>query len=118
MSKPAITNANIAVEQKTPGPETRTARRKRLKARAPTEAERQFAGEQLRLQIERIRQKIFLVACSAAWAEDCLYRGIDYAPNFRCHCALCKSKFPDRLYPRQARESRISVDCQVEVEED
>jgi hypothetical protein len=108
----------MAIEQGPSLTETRTARRKRIKSQSSAEAEHQIAGEQLHRQIEQIREKIFLIACSAAWAEDCLYRGIEYMPNFRCRCALCRSKFPDRLYPRQARESNVSVDCQVEVDED
>ncbi|MGA3066075.1 MAG: hypothetical protein ABSF29_04425 [Tepidisphaeraceae bacterium] len=118
MSKQAITIENISNRASALAAETRTARRKRLKSIVPTEAERRIASEHLRRQIERIREKIFLVACSAAWAEDCLYRGVEYVPNFRCHCALCRSKYPHRLYPGQARESRVSADCQVEVEED
>lgn len=118
MPQPAITNTNIVVERIPEVVETRTARRKRLKAAAIMDDQRQAVHEQLRRQIERIRQEILHIACSSAWAEDCLYRGIDYAPDFRCHCALCESKYPQRLYPRQARESRVSADCQVEFEED
>jgi hypothetical protein len=116
MSKPAINNANIIIEEHPLTPETRTARRKRLRAQAAEQSEAQ--NELLRRQIDQIREKIFSIACSSAWAEDCLYRGIEYAPNFRCRCLLCEAKFPDRLYPRQARESNISIDCQAEGDDD
>jgi hypothetical protein len=115
MSQSAISNANIVVEQQPPI-ETRTARRKRLKASAASQTQSQ--GELLCRQIAQIREKIFRLACSSAWAEDCLYRGTDYAPDFRCRCGLCRAKFPNRRYPRAARESTISVDCQVEADED
>jgi hypothetical protein len=116
MPKPAITSANISEKLERPAPETRTARRKRLKAAALSEHDAQ--SELLRRQIAQIREKIFRIACSSAWAEDCMYRGTEYAPDFHCRCGLCESKFPHRLYPRHSRESRFSIDCQVEVDED
>jgi hypothetical protein len=74
--------------------------------------------ELLRRQIDEARREVGTVACSSTWAEDCLYRGADYAPDFRCQCAVCRAEYPERLYPRAAMESRYSVDCQVETEVD
>jgi hypothetical protein len=116
MPQPAINNPSIVIEAPAQENETRTARRKRLKAAAETDPE--VRGEMLRRQVAHIREKIVRLACSAAWAEDCLYRGTDYAPDFRCRCGLCEVKYPERRYPRQARESNFSVDCQVEADED
>jgi hypothetical protein len=76
------------------------------------------ADAQLRERVEQIRQQVFRTVCSATWADDCLYRGARYAPDFRCRCALCREKFPDRLHPREARQSDFSGDCQMESEHD
>jgi hypothetical protein len=79
---------------------------------------RRPVNEQLRQHVEEIRQQVYRTVCSATWADDCLYRGAQYVPDFRCHCAVCREKFPDRLYPREARQSDYSGDCQTEVEHD
>jgi len=71
-----------------------------------------------RLRLREIRQEIDATVCSATWAEDCLYRGADYSPDFKCACPVCRNLFPDRLYPRPVRESDYSLDCQVEAGED
>lgn len=72
----------------------------------------------LQRQLREIRREIDALVCSATWAEDCLYRGSDYPPDFRCKCRLCREKFPDRRHPRDARQSEYSIDCQLEAEED
>jgi len=74
--------------------------------------------EQLRERVEQIRQQVYRTACSATWAEDCLYRGAEYSPDFRCNCSVCRERFPERLYPREARQSDFSGDCQMEAEND
>ena len=68
--------------------------------------------------LRQFRQEIEELACSAAWAEDCLFRGARYAPDFRCQCPNCRKFFPNRLHPRPVRESKYSIDCQVETDED
>jgi hypothetical protein len=89
----------------------RARQRSRNKLRRPVD-------EQLRQHIEQVRHQVYRTACSATWAEDCFYRGAQYLPDFRCNCALCRDKFPDRLYPREARQSDYSADCQMETEND
>lgn len=79
---------------------------------------RRPVDEQLKARVEQVRQQVYRTVCSATWAEDCLYRGVAYAPDFRCHCNVCREKFPDRLYPREARQSDYSGDCQLETEND
>jgi hypothetical protein len=69
-------------------------------------------------QLRRIRREIEETVCSATWAEDCLYRGADYPPDFRCSCPVCRNLFPNRLHPRPVRESKYAPDCQIEAEED
>ncbi len=68
--------------------------------------------------LRQFRQEIEELACSATWADDCLFRGARYAPDFRCACANCRKFFPTRLHPRPFRESKYSTDCQVETDED
>jgi hypothetical protein len=70
------------------------------------------------VRIGQIRREIEELVCSAAWAEDCLYRGADYPPDFQCSCAICRTFYPNRRYPRPVRESKYSLDCQVEADED
>jgi hypothetical protein len=69
-------------------------------------------------QLRKIRQEIDETVCSATWAEDCLYRGAEYCPDFKCACPVCSGSFPNRLHPRPVRESDYSLDCQVEAGED
>jgi hypothetical protein len=69
-------------------------------------------------QVRQIRREIEETVCSATWAEDCLYRGADYSPDFRCSCPVCRNLFPNRRHPRPVRESQYSLDCQIEVDED
>jgi hypothetical protein len=68
--------------------------------------------------LRQIRREIDERVCSATWAEDCLYRGADYSPDFRCACPVCQKLFPNRRHPRPVRESLYSLDCQVEMDED
>ena len=106
-----ITVATINISLETDGAGAGGRRRARKRTARPVD-------EQLRQRIEQIRQQVSRMVCSATWAEDCLYRGAQYVPNFRCHCALCREKFPERRYPREARQSDYSGDCQLEVEHD
>jgi hypothetical protein len=69
-------------------------------------------------QLQQIRRQIEETACSSTWAEDWLYRGAAYAPDFQCKCAACRTLYPNRRYPRPVRESDYSADCQVEANED
>ncbi len=69
-------------------------------------------------QLRGIRRHIEETACSSTWAEDWLYRGATYAPDFKCNCQTCRALFPDRLHPRPVRESNYSLDCQIETNED
>jgi hypothetical protein len=69
-------------------------------------------------QLRQIRREIDETVCSATWAEDCLYRGADYSPDFRCSCPVCRNLFPNRRHPRPVRESQYSLDCQIEADED
>jgi hypothetical protein len=69
-------------------------------------------------QLRRFRREVEELVCSAAWAEDCLFRGASYAPDFRCTCPNCRKFFPNRLHPRPFRESNYSIDCQIETNED
>jgi hypothetical protein len=69
-------------------------------------------------QLRQIRREIDKTVCSATWAEDCLYRGADYLPDFRCSCPVCRNLFPNRRHPRPVRESEYSLDCQIEADED
>jgi len=69
-------------------------------------------------RLREVRREIEELACSATWAEDCLYRGADYAPDFQCGCPVCRTLFPARRHPRNVRESKFSIDCQVETHED
>jgi len=64
-----------------------------------------------------LRTEVAQTVCSAAWLEDCLYRGIVYRPDFQCACALCRGQFPNRRHPRSARQSLLSSDCQ-DMQED
>ena len=69
-------------------------------------------------QLRQIRREIDEKVCSATWAEDCLYRGAEYSPDFTCSCPVCRNLFPNRRHPRPVRESRYSLDCQIESDED
>jgi hypothetical protein len=69
-------------------------------------------------QLSQIRREIEELVCTSTWAEDCLFRGAEYAPDFQCACPACRSLFPNRRHPRAVRESAYSLDCQVEADED
>ena len=69
-------------------------------------------------RLREVRHEIEELTCSATWAEDCLYRGADYVPDFECSCPVCRTVFPHRRHPRDGRESKFSIDCQVETHED
>lgn len=81
-------------------------------------SERSAADAQLMREIAEIRLQIEQLVCSATWGEDCLYRGADYAPDFRCSCPVCRELYPDRRHPRPVLESKYSIDCQIETNED
>jgi hypothetical protein len=69
-------------------------------------------------KLREIRREIDRTVCSSTWAEDCLFRGADYPPDFKCGCPVCRARFPERLHPRPVRESAYAADCQVEAAED
>jgi hypothetical protein len=104
MSEMVVNNPNIVIDA--PGQDPRAA--------SPGSA----ADAPLLRRLRQARREIEALACSAVWAEDCLYRGADYLPDFQCDCPACRARFPDRRYPRAVRESRYSIDCQVETDED
>jgi len=115
MSNLTVTNTNIVVES------LQTAkRRKRAKKLAAHCADWGRAEQQTRLRAlaEKFRRHVESIVCSSVWAEDCLFRGANYEPDFRCSCNLCQARFPKRLHPRPVRESAISLDCQAEIEAD
>jgi hypothetical protein len=122
MTQIVVNNTNMIIETSPPAFQTRQARLERQqRMRALHHAARpadQAPQELARRQIDQARRQVVGVACSSTWAEDCLYRGAEYAPDFRCQCAVCRAEFPDRRYPRPAMESRYSVDCQVEADVD
>jgi hypothetical protein len=115
MSKLAVTNTNIVVES-IEAPK----RRKRPKKTANTGADWGRSEQQTRLRAlaEKFRRHVDSLVCSSAWAEDCLFRGANYEPDFRCSCNLCQARFPKRLHPRPVRETAVSLDCQVEIDAD
>jgi hypothetical protein len=69
-------------------------------------------------RIERAKRRLEEITCTSTWAEDCLFRGEEYAPDFKCKCPLCREIFRRRLHPRPVRESNYSLDCQAECNED
>jgi len=115
MSEMVVNNPNILVDasgEESRGKSPGSAARYRA-ARPQTDAE-----AALLRRLRQVRREIEALVCSAVWAEDCLYRGADYDPDFKCNCPVCRALFPDRRYPRAVRESRYSIDCQVETDED
>jgi hypothetical protein len=82
------------------------------------ESGRPLAETQLVYQLAQVRLQIEQLVCSSTWGDDCLYRGAEYAPDFRCSCPVCRELFPHRRHPRSARESKYSLDCQIESDED
>jgi hypothetical protein len=110
MSKMIVTNPNIVFVSSSKGPNVQV-RRDEPPARRETEMA-------LARQLRQFREKIDQLVCSATWAEDCLFRGAQYAPDFRCGCPVCRKFFPNRRYPRATRESNYSIDCQIETDED
>jgi hypothetical protein len=109
MPQITVTTSNTFVDAQTAGSRPGQARRGKS---------RRSADEHLKQRIQQVRQQVYRTACSATWAEDCLYRGAQYSPDFRCQCTLCRERFPERLYPREARQSDYSADCQLEAEND
>lgn len=110
MQEMVVNNPNIILDTPDfPGRDRRGVRA----GRAVSEAEAAILR-----QIRQFRREIEETVCSATWAEDCLYRGENYSPDFRCACPVCRKLFPERLYPRAVRESKYSLDCQVETDED
>ena len=111
MSKMIVTNPNILFDSST---------REGGDIQADRRLDRPHCDAEISLirEVRRLRQEIEELACSATWAEDCLFRGADYAPDFRCDCPVCREFFPNRRHPRGVRESRYSLDCQIETDED
>lgn len=108
MSRLVVNNPNIVIDAPSRPPARRRADR----------APRSDAEAAMIRLLRRIRREIDELVCSSVWAEDCLYRGAEYPPDFRCSCPACRNKFPHRRHPRPVRESAYSIDCQVEAEED
>jgi hypothetical protein len=113
----ALSNVNMVVEKRIPGEKPKD-RRVRIRAQRAGIPWRSGSDEQLSGQLAKARRTVTATACSSAWAEDCLYRGALYVPDFQCQCRICREKFPQRLYPHSSRQSNISTDCQVEAMED
>lgn len=111
MAEIAVNNPNIVVDASGGGAE----RPGRPHQSRPPRSEAETA---LLRQLRHIRRQIEETACSSTWAEDWLYRGAAYAPDFQCACPACRALFPNRRHPRPVRESNYSLDCQVETEED
>jgi hypothetical protein len=114
MTELVVNNINIVVER-------RHQRGTRNRGTRNHPAARQASppvNAQLLQQVGNAAKQLRAISCSSSWMEDCLYRGKEYAPDFRCHCPRCNSKFPDRLHPQPARQSDYSEDCQVEGDED
>jgi hypothetical protein len=110
MSELVVNNPNILFDtsEKSAG-----FRRGRHVGRVPPETEMAALRK-----LSEIRHEIDETVCSATWAEDCLYRGAEYCPDFKCACPVCSAEFPNRRHPRPVRESDYSLDCQVEAGED
>jgi hypothetical protein len=108
-----VSNRNIVVDAK-------GFRRKSRRTRQRGRGKYTWRANEAKLLalIARFRREIEALACSSAWAEDCLYRGVNYVPDFRCACNLCRDRYPKRRFPQPAKESSISIDCQVEAEVD
>jgi hypothetical protein len=111
MTKVIVNNPNIILDSSIKEAYGAAANQTQPPARRETEIA-------LLRQVRQFRQKLDQIVCSATWAEDCLFHGAQYAPDFKCGCSLCRRFFPDRRYPRGARESNYSVDCQIETDED
>jgi hypothetical protein len=112
MAEIVINNPNIVFDA--PGSGDAAQRPGRLQDRPP----RTEAAAVLARQLREARRQIEEVACTSTWVEDCLYRGAAYAPDFQCACPVCRTLFRDRRHPRPVRESKYSLDCQVEADED
>ncbi len=112
MAELAVNDVNAIVSASGDGAEAR------LSERPHSWEPRAEADAVLQREVRLIRRQIDEVACSSTWAEDCLYRGVDYAPDFQCKCEACRELFPNRLHPRPVRESDYSADCQIESNED
>jgi hypothetical protein len=110
MSKMTVNNPNILVVART---------KETPEQQAPLESQlRRNRKLAIIRRIKRARERLEEIACSSTWAEDCLFRGADYVPDFQCKCPLCTAIFRQRLYPRSVRESDYALDCQVECDED
>lgn len=110
MSELVVNNPNILVDSTSRDP--RSGRPDRG-GRTRTEGEMTVLR-----QLRQILREIDETVCSATWAEDCLYRGADYLPDFVCSCPVCRNLYPHRRHPRPVRESKYSLDCQIETDED
>jgi hypothetical protein len=110
MAELVVNNPNILVDSPVRGV---GCRRPGVAGRMHTERETAVLR-----QVRQIRREIDERVCSATWAEDCLYRGADYLPDFSCSCPVCRNLFPNRRHPRPVRESEYSLDCQIEADED
>jgi hypothetical protein len=112
MPEIVVNNPNIVVDAPSNGDAARFRRRSQNQAPRP---QNEMA---LVRQLRQLRHEIEETACSSTWAEDWLYRGAAYAPDFQCDCPVCRNLFPNRRHPRPVRESRYSLDCQIETDED
>lgn len=113
MAEIVVNNPNIVVDASGNGGVADRPGRRHQNRQPRSEAE-----TALLRQLRHIRRQIEETACSSTWAEDWLYRGAAYAPDFQCACPACRVLFPNRRHPRPVRESNYSLDCQVEAEED
>jgi hypothetical protein len=113
MAELVVNNPNIVFDASS-GDAT-AGRQGRPRHRCPAGSEAETA---ILRQLRQIRRQIEDTACSSTWAEDWLYHGAQYAPDFRCACPVCRTLFPSRRHPRPVRESDYSLDCQVETQED
>ncbi len=112
MADLAVNNPNIVIDGSNSGAAAKFGRQRQTREPRPeTEAA-------LVRQLRQIRRQIEETACSSTWAEDWLYRGAAYAPDFQCNCPVCRKLFPNRRHPRPVRESNYSIDCQIETNED
>jgi hypothetical protein len=112
MAELTVISPNTLFDASGAGAEARFAIRRR------SEQSRSGADAEMSNQVLQIRRRIDETACSSTWAEDWLYRGVDYAPDFECKCEVCRTLFPNRLHPRPVRETDYSTDCQDETSED
>ena len=111
MAELVVNNPNIVIDASNSGAAAKFGRRQHREHRPETEVA-------IVRQLREVRREIEETACSSTWAEDWLYRGATYAPDFQCNCPACRTLFTSRRHPRPVRESNYSVDCQIEANED